>query len=48
MMQMDEFSARKKVLQVGEARVAYYEEGEGQPLILLHGCPFSSFIWRKA
>ncbi len=46
-MEIDEFSARKQYIQVGEARVAYYEEGEGQSVVLLHGCPFSSFIWRK-
>jgi pimeloyl-ACP methyl ester carboxylesterase len=34
-------------IDVGAARVAYRDEGEGPPLLLLHGCPFSSFIWRK-
>jgi len=43
----DRFSDQKRVVAVGDARVAYYEEGEGQPLLLLHGCPFSSFIWRR-
>ena len=38
---------KKRFLGVGEARVAYHEEGSGEPLLLLHGCPFSSFIWRK-
>lgn len=28
-------------------RVAYYEEGTGEPVVLLHGCPFSSYIWRS-
>jgi pimeloyl-ACP methyl ester carboxylesterase len=32
---------------VGSAQVAYYEEGDGEPLLLLHGCPFSSFVWRN-
>ena len=44
---MDTFSAKKRSVQVGSARVAYYEEGSGPPLVLLHGCPFSSFVWRK-
>ncbi|HSR22906.1 MAG TPA: alpha/beta hydrolase [Candidatus Eisenbacteria bacterium] len=35
------------VVTVGDARVAYREEGSGPPVVLLHGCPFSSFIWRK-
>jgi pimeloyl-ACP methyl ester carboxylesterase len=46
-MRLDRFSEKKRYLNVGEARVAYYEEGNGEPLLLLHGCPFSSFIWRK-
>ena len=38
---------RKHHIRVGEATVAYVDEGDGPPLLLLHGCPFSSFIWRK-
>ena len=43
----DPFTANKRFFDIGEARVAYYEEGTGEPLLLLHGCPFSSYIWRK-
>jgi pimeloyl-ACP methyl ester carboxylesterase len=32
---------------VGQARVAYREAGAGEDVLLLHGCPFSSFIWRR-
>lgn len=46
-MKPDAFSQKKRFVTVGNARVAYYEEGGGTPLVLLHGCPFSSFIWRK-
>jgi pimeloyl-ACP methyl ester carboxylesterase len=46
-MSPDPFSEQKRYVNVGEARVAYYEEGSGEPLLLLHGCPFSSYIWRK-
>lgn len=46
-MKADPFSQKKRFVTVGDARLAYYEEGEGTPLLLLHGCPFSSFIWRK-
>jgi pimeloyl-ACP methyl ester carboxylesterase len=46
-MRMDAFSAKKHFVQVGGARVAYHEQGSGPPLLLLHGCPFSSFVWRK-
>ncbi len=34
-------------MRVGDAHVAYRDEGTGPALLLLHGCPFSSFIWRK-
>ena len=46
-MNLDSFSAKKRFVTVGSTRVAYREEGEGEPLLLLHGCPFSSFIWRE-
>jgi pimeloyl-ACP methyl ester carboxylesterase len=50
-MRLDRFSETKHLakhlVRVGEARVAYYEEGNGETVLLLHGCPFSSFIWRK-
>jgi pimeloyl-ACP methyl ester carboxylesterase len=46
-MKLDTFSARKRFVAVGSTRVAYYEDGVGEPLVLLHGCPFSSFIWRR-
>ncbi len=46
-MRPDAFSAKKRVVDVDDVRVAYYGEGEGRPLLLLHGCPFSSFVWRK-
>ncbi len=45
-MRMDEYSSRKRTVDVAGARVAYVDDGEGPPLLLLHGCPFSSFIWR--
>ena len=46
-MELDTFSLSKNFVHVGETRVAYYEDGDGAPLLLLHGCPFSSFVWRK-
>jgi pimeloyl-ACP methyl ester carboxylesterase len=36
----------KQHIQIGEADVAYLDNGAGPPLLLLHGCPFSSYIWR--
>jgi pimeloyl-ACP methyl ester carboxylesterase len=38
---------RKRVAQVGDARVAYYDEGGGPAVLLPHGCPFASFVWRN-
>ena len=36
-----------KRARVGQADLAYLDTGEGPPVLLLHGCPFSSFIWRR-
>jgi pimeloyl-ACP methyl ester carboxylesterase len=46
-MEIDVFSLAKDFVRVGDARVAYHQDGQGPPLLLLHGCPFSSFVWRK-
>jgi pimeloyl-ACP methyl ester carboxylesterase len=42
----DSFSARKRVIGAGNRQVAYVEEGSGEPLVLLHGCPFHAYEWR--
>jgi pimeloyl-ACP methyl ester carboxylesterase len=39
-------SPLRQHVQVGRARVAYLDTGVGDPVLLLHGCPFSSFVWR--
>ena len=46
-MDYDSFIAAKQRMVVGDARVAYLDQGSGPPVLLLHGCPFSSFVWRK-
>jgi pimeloyl-ACP methyl ester carboxylesterase len=46
-MKLDAFSRAKRHIPVGGGRIAYVEAGVGAPLLLLHGCPFSSFVWRK-
>lgn len=38
---------QKRFLALGETRFAYCERGHGEPLLLIHGCPFSSYVWRK-
>jgi pimeloyl-ACP methyl ester carboxylesterase len=42
----DSVSARKRVIAAGERQVAYIDEGHGEPLVLLHGCPFHAYEWR--
>jgi haloalkane dehalogenase len=47
-MELDAFSRGKRFAEIGSARVAYVDEGEGPAVLLIHGCPFSSFVWREA
>lgn len=37
----------KKVQEVDGKRIAYIEEGSGDPIVLLHGNPTSSYLWRN-
>ncbi len=37
----------KKFETVNGRRIAYVEEGSGQPIVLLHGNPTSSYLWRN-
>jgi haloalkane dehalogenase len=37
----------KKYCQVGGRRIAYVDEGSGPPVVLLHGNPTSSYLWRN-
>jgi pimeloyl-ACP methyl ester carboxylesterase len=37
----------KKFVEVGRAKIAYIEEGNGPSVIFIHGYPTSSFLWRK-
>jgi pimeloyl-ACP methyl ester carboxylesterase len=47
MSEIDNFSRRKRRLAVSHAAIAYLDEGDGAPVLFLHGCPFSTFVWRK-
>ena len=38
---------KKKFQMVGTKRIAYINEGKGPPILLLHGNPTSSFLWRN-
>ena len=44
---MSESNLEHQYLQVDGHRIAYLEQGEGAPLILLHGIPMSGLLWRK-
>ena len=37
----------RRLAQLGDVRVAYHDEGSGPAVLLLHGCPFASFVWRR-
>jgi len=41
------FSGHKQLLDLGDRTIALLDEGRGDPAILLHGCPFSAYEWRK-
>jgi pimeloyl-ACP methyl ester carboxylesterase len=43
---MDADLLAKAGAQVGTAEVAYLDAGAGPAVVLLHGCPFSAFVWR--
>lgn len=44
---IEAFSRDKKFADVAGWRVAYIDRGWGEPLVLLHGCPFQSFEYSK-
>ena len=44
--EVEAFSQRKRYVDVGPWRVATIDEGTGDPVVLLHGCPFHAFEWR--
>ncbi|MDA8084918.1 MAG: alpha/beta hydrolase [Nitrospiraceae bacterium] len=43
---VEPFSLRKRFAAIGEAKVAYIDEGQGPAVLLLHGCPFQSYEWK--
>src|SRR5882757_10031018 len=44
--QMTEQPLTKNTAAVLGRRMAYHERGEGAPVLLLHGNPTSSYLWR--
>jgi haloalkane dehalogenase len=47
MMSAKSWRAAKQYAQVLGRRMAYVEQGQGDPIVLLHGNPASSFLWRS-
>jgi pimeloyl-ACP methyl ester carboxylesterase len=43
---LDDWSQRKRYLDVGARTLAYVDEGSGDPVLLLHGCPFHALEWQ--
>lgn len=42
-----EMQYKKRVQSVMGKKIAYIEEGSGDPIVLLHGNPTSSYLWRN-
>ncbi|MEM9635260.1 MAG: alpha/beta fold hydrolase, partial [Pseudomonadota bacterium] len=42
-----DFPYSKSQMQVLGSRISYVDEGEGQPVVFLHGNPTSSYLWRN-
>ena len=41
------FPYQKQFREVNGRRIAYVDVGEGDPIVLLHGNPTSSYLWRN-
>jgi haloalkane dehalogenase len=42
-----EFPFESKYLEVKGSKIHYIEEGEGDPILFLHGNPMSNYLWRN-
>ena len=42
-----EMPYEKKFIEVNGLEMAYVEAGSGDPIVLLHGNPTSSYLWRN-
>ncbi len=42
-----DFPYEKAYVEVEGSRIAYIDEGDGQPILFLHGNPTSSYLWRN-
>ena len=44
---MNDWSNKKKFVEVEGKKMAYVEMGQGRPIVFQHGNPTSSYLWRK-
>jgi pimeloyl-ACP methyl ester carboxylesterase len=44
-MSWREWQARQRVVELGERFLSYVDEGEGPPVVLLHGIPTWGYLW---
>ena len=44
---LDPFSQSKKFLSIDPWKVAYVDRGSGDPILLLHGCPFQGYEYSQ-
>jgi 2-hydroxymuconate-semialdehyde hydrolase len=44
---LEPFSRSKRFIRVGPWNVAYVDQGTGDPIILLHGCPFQGYEYSR-
>ncbi len=42
-----EFPYASKFMDVSGSKIHYIEEGEGDPILFIHGNPTSSYLWRN-
>ncbi len=44
-MNWRDYQRRQRVLEIGERFVSYVDEGEGDPIVLIHGIPTWGYLW---
>jgi pimeloyl-ACP methyl ester carboxylesterase len=44
-MNWREYQARQRVVELGHRFISYVDEGQGEPLVLVHGIPTWGFLW---
>lgn len=41
------FQKRQRVMELGDQFISYLDEGQGEPVVLLHGIPTWGFLWEQ-